>query len=88
MSVVDPQHKSYVADDNMRYITNIIERRVIGHLFNAGGYCFENVNEFISYYILHMRDSQVNLSHIVYEMLLNSEHFVPLRVKGYKDFTL
>ena len=88
MSVVDPQHKSYVADDNMRYITNIIERRVIGHLFNAGGYCFENVNEFVSYYIPHMREGQVNISHIVYEMLLNSEHFVPLQVKGYKDFTL
>ena len=47
LSMVNPQHKSYVAVDDMLYITNTIEKRVIDHYFNAGGYCFEDAETFM-----------------------------------------
>lgn len=43
---VDPQNKSYVDVDDGYYVTNIIEKRIISHNFCAGGYSFENVDDF------------------------------------------
>lgn len=33
LSWVDPQHKSYVSVDDMNYVTNIIEKRIIATIF-------------------------------------------------------
>ncbi|MBQ5753250.1 MAG: hypothetical protein IIV91_03480 [Alistipes sp.] len=86
LSVVDPRNKSYVAVDDMFYITNIIEKRVVSHYFNAGGYCFEDSAEFCSYYE-QLRDlGHLYLSHIIYAMLLDKREFRPILVKGYKDW--
>ena len=86
MSLVDPQHKSYVAIDDMLYITNTIEKRVIDHYFNAGGYCFENVEDFIKHYNELKNENGLYLSHIVYSMLLNNCVFRPFIADDYTDF--
>ena len=87
MSIVDPQHKSYVAVDDMYYITNVIEKRVIGHFFNAGGSCFEDSQEFCGYYEqLSEKSEKMYVSHIIYQMLLNKKKFRPIEVSGFVDW--
>lgn len=84
---VDPQNKSYVDVDDGYYVTNIIEKRIISHNFCAGGYSFENVDDFTHYYNM-LRDEQgLYLSHVIYAMLLDRHIFRPEYVNDYKDFS-
>lgn len=83
---VNPQNKSYVSVDEMFYITNIIEKRIIDHYFSAGGYCFDDAAEYCRYFE-GLRDNEgLYLSHLVYAMLLNKKVFRPILVKNYIDF--
>ena len=86
LPIVDPSNKSYVAVDDMYYITNIIEKRVVSHYFNAGGYCFESTSQFCNYYERLCKHGHIYLSHIIYAMLLDKHEFRPFQVKGYKDW--
>lgn len=88
LSQVDPQHKSYVAVDDMGYITNTIEKRVIDHFFNAGGYCFDDAAIFCQYYQRYKEWPGLYLSHLVYAMLLDKQVFRPFKVDEYVDLRL
>lgn len=83
---VNPQHKSYVSVDEMHYVTNIIERRIVSHYFCAGGYGFENASELCKYYNRLKSNQGLYLSHIIYAMLLDNKTFRPLYISEYKDF--
>ena len=86
LPIVDPQHKSYVAVDDMFYVTNIIEKRVVSHFFSAGGYCFEDALEFCRYYERLKEYSPLYLSHIIYAMLLDKKIFRPILIEDYQDW--
>lgn len=86
LNMVNPQNKSYIAVDDMYYVTNIIEKKIISHFFNAGGYCFEDVKEFCKYYLRLKDCSHLYLSHIIFTMLLDKHIFRPLAVKHYIDY--
>jgi tRNA A-37 threonylcarbamoyl transferase component Bud32 len=89
LEMVDPRHKSYVSLDDMYYVTNIIEKRIISHYFNVGGICLENTDTFQYYYrhLLEMSDDgKMCMSHIVYAMLLDKLKFRPIMAKDYKDY--
>lgn len=87
MNVVDTQNKSYVTVDDMYYITNVIEKKVIGHFFNAGGSCFNDVAYFCDYYErLKKQYPVVYISHIIYQMLLERFRFRPIEVSDYLDW--
>lgn len=86
MHNVNPQNKSYVTVDDMYYVTNIIEKRIVSHLFSAGGYCFENVNDFCSYFNLLEKEDGLYLSHLIYSMLLDKNIFRPMLVDNYIDY--
>lgn len=88
LSQVDPQHKSYVAVDDMRYITNTIEKRVIDHFFNAGGYCFEDSSIFCQYYHRYKGYRGLFLSHIIYSMLIDRHIFRPFMISDYVDLRM
>lgn len=88
LSLVDPQHKSYVAVDDMNYITNIIEQRIVSHFFNAGGYCFEDATDFCKYYNKLKDYGPLYLSHIIYAMMLDRYIFRPIDIKNYQDWEL
>ena len=88
LPVVDPQHKSYVAVDDMFYVTNIIEKRVVSHFFSAGGYCFEDAQEFCRYYERLKDYSPLYLSHIIYTMLLDKKIFRPIQIEDYQDWAM
>ena len=88
LPIVDPQHKSYVAVDDMFYVTNIIEKRVVSHFFSAGGYCFEDADEFCVYYERLNDYSPLYLSHIIYAMLLDKKIFRPILIDEYQDWSV
>lgn len=86
MSLVDPQNKSYVAVDDLFCVTNIIEKKVIGNLFNAGGYIFEDADQYCYYYQNLKQYSPLYLSHVIYAMLLDKVVFRPVPVTDYEDW--
>lgn len=87
MEIVNPRNKSYVSVDDMYYITNVIEKKVIGHYFNAGGSCFEDASLFCKYYEqLKAKSPKVYVSHIIYQMLLDRYQFRPIEVEQFKDW--
>ena len=88
LKLVDPRNKSYVSVDDMQHITNIIEKRVVSNLFNVGGYCFDNVNDFLNVYRQHKDLGAIYLSHLIYSMLLNGNIFRPIRVTDYNDWNI
>lgn len=87
MPFVNPQNKSYVSVDDLYYITNIIEKRVISHFINAGGSCFENAEDYCRYYdkIISF-EGKIYISHIIYAMLLDKQIFRPIEVSDFRDF--
>ena len=83
---VNPKNKSYVSVDDMYYITNIIEKRIVSHYFTAGGYSFESASSYCQYYQRLQHQQGLYLSHIIYAMLLEGHTFRPVLTKGYEDF--
>ena len=83
---VNPRDKSYVQVDDMQYVTNIIEKKLISHLFSAGGYCFESVDDYSKYYGKLRNYNGLYLSHIIYAMLLDGKVFRPIESDKYLDF--
>lgn len=83
---VNPKNKSYVNVDDMYYITNVIEKRIVSHYFTAGGYCFEDADIYCNYYERFAGHPNLYLSHIIYSMLLDKYSFRPIIAKEYKDF--
>lgn len=88
LELVDPRHKSYVAVDDMQHVTNIIEKRVVSNLFNAGGYCFEDAADFLAAYARHKSLGHIYLSHLIYSMLLDGHTFRPIKVTEYSDWNI
>lgn len=86
LEYVNPQNKSYVNVDDMYYVTNIIEKRILGRDFCAGGYAFEDVSDFMYYYTLVKDYSPLYMSHVIYAALLENKHFRPIKVDDYKDW--
>ena len=85
---VDPQHKSYVAVDDMSYVTNIIEKRIISHYFCAGAYVFESTDDYCQCFESLRGNDTLYLSHIIYKMLLHGNIFRPIIAKSYIDFNI
>lgn len=86
LDVLEPKNKSYVTIDESYYITNIIEKRVVGHHISVGGYSFESAELFCEYYDKLRTIGRLYLSHIIYSMLLGKLSFRPVIVKGYQDW--
>lgn len=88
LKLLSPQNKSYVTIDDMELITNIIEKHVISNYINVGGYCFEDADEFVKYYLKLKDNDWLHISHIIYNMLLDGKIFRPFFVNNFIDFTI
>lgn len=86
LEVLTPKDKSYVAVDDMYYLTNIIEKSVVGHYISAGGYAIRDVDTFLSCYQRLRPYGRLYLSHIIYALLLDKRTFRPMLVEDYKDW--
>lgn len=83
---VNPQNKSYLSIDDGFFITNIIEKRIIGRDFCSGGYIFENVDDFIAEYEELKSHHPLYMSHIVFDMILKNKRFRPIACHNYQDW--
>lgn len=83
---VNPQNKSYVNVDDMYYITNIIEKRILGREFCAGGYFFEDASLYCTIFKELRNNTPLYMSHIIYKALLCGYSFRPVKVNNYKDW--
>lgn len=88
VAIVEPRNKSYVAVDDMAYVTNIIEKKVVSNLFSAGGYCFESAEEFTEMFAKLRHFPHIYLSHLIYAMLLDGHIFRPINITDYTDLNL
>lgn len=86
LEVLTPKDKSYVTVDDMYYLTNIIEKSVVGRYISAGGYYIKCVEDFRHYYNTLRGYGRLYLSHIIYAMLLDKITFRPMLVEDYKDW--
>lgn len=86
LDMVNPHNKSYVDLDDQFYITNIIEKKIISRYFNAGGYLFDDAENFCKYYERLKHYDKLYMSHIVYAMLLDNISFRPFLVENYQDW--
>lgn len=86
LEMINPQNKSYVEIDDLYYVTNIIEKRIIGRWFAAGGYIFENAKDYCTYYDMFKKKENLCLSHIIFAMLLDKKNFRPIKVKKFADW--
>ena len=86
LEVLTPKDKSYVTIDDMYFLTNIIEKSVVGHYISAGGYYIKRVENFLHYYNKLRGYGRLYLSHIIYAMLLDKKTFRPMIVEDYKDW--
>ena len=90
ISLVDPQHKSYIKVDEQGFITNCIEKRVISDKFIAGGYSFKDAKLFkTAYENLKKYTSTFYISDIIYWLILNKdEKFLPIEAIEFNDFNI
>lgn len=90
MDIVDPMHKSYVKLDEQGFITNIIEKRVLSDRFVAGGYLFDDMDDYISAYEKLNNDNEsFYISDIIFWLILNTNiQFRPIEAMNFIDFNL
>ena len=86
MDLTYAKSKSFVVVNEQNIITNIIEKRVIGSIFNVGGYGFESSEEFCKYYEKLAHEDNLYISHIIYNMMLSGHVFFNSKVQDYLDW--
>lgn len=84
---IDAGSKSYIALDQGKVITNIVEKKVISSTFSVGGYCFSSAKNFCNIYdSLKLVDGECYISHVIYEMILLGENFYGLESFKFEDY--
>ncbi len=83
---VNAGNKSYVKIGENKAIVNIVEKKVIGHLFCCGAYYFKEAKEFMSYFEKLKDHKSLYVSHIIYQMILDKHLFFTETAAGYVDW--
>ncbi len=86
MDLVHASNKSFVTADEKRVISNIVEKQVISSKFCVGGYGFSDSKEFIRSYERLENNSDLYVSHIIFDMMLNGAEFQNQDVESYIDW--
>jgi len=86
LTKVNPGDKSYIAFDDNKFLTNIIEKKIISRWFCTGAYGFEESSSFLEYYDRISGNDRLYISHIIYSMLLDKIDFRPVGVSDYLDW--
>ena len=83
---VNARNKSYVELNADGCIMNIVEKKIVSSLFCVGGYGFACAEQFISYFEAMKEEADLYLSHIIFKMILDGEHFAHQQVAHYVDW--
>ena len=77
--------KSYVSINDDYYVTNIIEKKVLGRYFSTGGYCFSSAQQVVDEFEKYKHESRLYMSHLIYSLLLEKHVFRAVVVKNFAD---
>ena len=82
-----PGNKSYVIDNNLGVVSNIVEKKIISDTFCVGGYQFESVDIYRDAYnkVKNSRLSEIYISSIIDYLVTNGTIFSTSKVKHYLD---
>jgi len=83
---VNARSKSYFDVNADGYVTNIVEKTIIGSKFCAGGYSFRAADEYLEYFDKLSSENDLYISHIVYGMILDGISFSHADVADYLDW--
>lgn len=86
MEKVNARSKSYFEINGDGYITNIVEKRIVGSKFCAGAYSFESAARYLEYYDPIADNGEIYVSHIIYSMILDNIGFMATDVEDYIDW--
>lgn len=78
--------KSYVITDKLNNVLNIVEKKVVSNTFCCGGYGFESADLFLKYFKPIRSNSEIYISHVIYNMLLDKILFSARYAEEYQDW--
>lgn len=79
-------NKSYIQMNETGAILNIVEKRIISNTFCCGGYGFADASDFLSTFEKLKDTPDLYISHIIYQMILDSQSFYGSEVSNYVDW--
>ena len=87
-SEINPSNKSYIVLNTQGIIVEIVEKRVASQFFNVGGYFFNRTSIFFDTYEKLSQNgfSELYLSAIVEDLIINGGVFIGKEVKNYMDW--
>jgi hypothetical protein len=83
---VNARSKSYFEINADGYVTNIVEKKIVGSKFCAGGYSFESAAAYLEYFDRYSRENDLYISHLIYGMILDGAAFSYSEVRDYVDW--
>lgn len=78
--------KSYCRFNSNGIISSIVEKRVISNTFCVGGYSFTSSRKFLESYERIKHHSNLYVSHVIQDMILNGTSFTKKDVRNYHDW--
>jgi len=87
MDDINARTKSYVELALNGTVVNIVEKKVISSTFSSGGYGFADAKKFCSTYEkLQNMEGECYISHVIWQMMLDTEVFHGLKTTDFKDW--
>ncbi len=87
MDDINARTKSYVELALNGTVVNIVEKKVISSTFSSGGYGFADARKFCSTYEkLQDMEGECYISHVIWQMMLDTEVFHGLKTTDFKDW--
>lgn len=83
---VNARSKSYFEVNGDGFVVNIVEKKIVGSKFCAGGYSFQSTDDYLKYFDKFSAEPDLYLSHIIFGMILDGVAFSYSDVKDYLDW--
>lgn len=85
---IHASNKSYVKINDQDVVNTIVEKNVISPYFCSGLYSFKTTHDFIKSYesLIDIQDSEIYISHVIFNMMLNHSIFKINRATNYIDW--
>ncbi len=82
----NPTNKSYLVMNEAGFVINIVEKKLISDCFCCGAYGFTEASQFVDVFERCKGVTDLYISHLIYQMILEGQSFVGCKVKGYLDW--
>jgi hypothetical protein len=83
---VNARSKSYVEVNADGFITNIVEKKIVGSKFCSGAYSFASADDYMRYFTKLSAEKDLYISHIIFGMILDGIAFSHSDVTDYVDW--